>query len=171
MSEMFKHVSASKLLVAVVVLAIFVFPFRSAAQTSGSSGPLLFILLDDPCRMYDSRSPVDTIAANEVKIVPTDPLNSPLQGGETGCGVSSSDAAAVRINVKGKSTTSPAGYFRIFNADASIDGNHSSLQLQGPDHFIAIELDVPITGTSSIAIHSSVEAHAVVDLVGYYVEQ
>lgn len=119
------------------------------------------------CRMMDTRIVGGAIQENEIRIFSVDPLFSALQGGVSNCGVPS-EAMAVKINIKGSSVTADGGYFRVFNVDASTLGTYSTLQLKEPGTWIAVQMDSPVSGNLLVAVHSLVQAHAIVDLVGWY---
>lgn len=128
---------------------------------------LSLTLLSTPCRIVDTRVTSAPLASNEIRIFSVDPGFSSLQGGATNCGVPA-DAAAVKLNVKGQSIVLDGGNFRVFNADGSALGVYSQVNLQDPGQFVAAEMSVPISSSLLVAIHTYAQAHAVVDVIGYY---
>jgi hypothetical protein len=157
-------------LVLIAVVTMLVMGMGLAVSARAQTDPLLLTLRSVPCRLADTRVSGGTIAPNEIRIFSVEQGFSPLQGGAPateGCFVPPS-TRAVKLNVKGMGTETDAGYFRVFNADASSLGVYSSLQLQIMGRWVAIQLDVPVGGNLLVAIHSLVRAHSVVDLVGYY---
>lgn len=143
--------------------AVIAFLIPSVLQ---AATPLTVYLLPVPCRILDTRIVNGPIQANEIFIFSVEEWFSPLQGGVSDCYVPVS-AQAVKISIKGRSTTAPYGYFRVFNADGSASGTYSSLQIDSLA-FDAAQIDVPVGGNLLVAIHSIVEAHAIVDLVGWF---
>lgn len=134
--------------------------------------PLVTHLLPVSCRLLDTRINGDgPIQPNEIRIFSVDPLFSSLQGGASNCGVPE-NARGVKITLAARPTTAVSGgYIRVFNADASVLGTYSSLTFQGSVNFISNRVDVPVSGNLLVAIYSpQYEAHAIVDLVGYYTE-
>lgn len=158
-----KTSTATKNVIAAFVIccALLLLPSSAAAQWSN----LTLNMLDYPCRVLDTRIVDGPIQANEIFLFSVEEGFSSLQGGSSGCFVPTT-AKAVKIMVKGQATTFP-GYFRLFNADASVFGPFSSLQI-APGSYESGQFDVPIGGNMLVAIHSIVEAQAVVDIVGYY---
>lgn len=149
--------------IATVVLLVLVM----ISATISHAQPLNTYLLPTSCRVLDTRVVNGPIQANEIRIFSIEQGFSTLQGGVSGCYVPTT-ARGVKINVKGRTTTAPSGYFRVFNAEGSVVGIYSTLQLHGPVTFDSIQVDVPIGGSLLVAIHSIVEAHAIVDLVGWF---
>lgn len=144
-----------------VLLALF----ASSAQAQWSN--LSLTLFAQPCRNVDTRHSNVPLQDNEIYIFSVEPIFSALQGGTINCGVPS-NAAAVKLLVKGQSITFDGGWFKIFNASSSAIGVFSHLQLQNPGLFIGAEFDIPIDGNLRVAIHTLKSAHAVVDIAGYY---
>lgn len=123
------------------------------------------------CRLLDTRTANDHIQANETRIISVEPAFSSLQGGVANCGipVDTTGIAGVKLNIKGRATVAATGgNFRVFNADASALGVYTTLQLQGPVNYVAVQADIPVSGNQLIAIHANVESIAIVDLVGWY---
>lgn len=140
-----------------------------AIPSSAYSQPAVYLHLKPvSCRLLDTRVTNEPIIQNEIRVFSVESFS---QNGVASCGIpaGTTGIAGVKLNIKGRATVAPSGgNFRVFNADASALGVYSTLQLQGPVNFIAIQADIPVSGNQLVAIHASVESHAVVDLVGWY---
>lgn len=162
--------SAAILFIALIALIALASAF--AIPSPAYSQPAVYLhLRPTSCRLLDTRVTNEPIIQNEIRVFSVEPSFSSLQGGVTGCGipVDAAGIAGVKLNIKGRATVAiSGGNFRVFDADASALGVHSTLQLQGSLNFIAIQADIPVSGNQLVAIHASVESHAVVDLVGWY---
>lgn len=150
-------------IVAIMAIALSLSISPATAQLSNLS----LTLYPVPCRSVDTRIGEGVIQDNEIYVFSVDPLFSSLQGGVSNCGVPS-NAAAVKLLVKGQSQTFDGGYFRVFNASVSVLSTYSHLQLQDPLQFVGAEFDIPINANLQVAIHTLKQAHAVVDIAGYY---
>lgn len=149
---------------ALVLSTAFIFlPGSLLAQWSNLS----LSLLPTPCRVLDTRLEGGSIQSNEILVFSVEEGFSELQGGTANCFVPT-DADAVKLNVKGQSIVLDGGNFRVFNADGSALGVYSQINLQDPGQFVASEMSIPVSSSLLVAIHTYAQAHAVVDLIGYY---
>lgn len=127
-------------------------------------------LLDQPCRVMDTRLDLDgtePIQANSLITADLSGLESEDQGGVEGCGIPLL-ATSVKLLVHGWSTDTDGGYMQVYNADTDPPKLFASLTLQDIGQSVSIQVDIPILQPDrDVNIATVVNGHVVADVAGW----
>lgn len=144
----------------------------TATAAIGTGDKPVYIALDTPCRVTDTRPAPFNVGPRNSPIGPAESLTIQITGDNgncTGTLAVPTDAVAVALNVTAIDNTAQS-HFRIYPADATLP-TVSNLNFGIGQTPIANKVDVGLSPTGQIKIFNRAgTTHAAVDISGYYTD-